>query len=225
MLMAALAVAASSQAQVCVCEGYHGGYFLTDRQGNEDAFRRLFEHLERSPQARVALEFEPYALERMATEAAFATEGRSAAPRLAVWDLWEEAPARYEWSEAFAYRGKRGLCVMLRDSTVGGAHPSGADADGGASYWANVSQPITGDDVPCGALLVFSAFVKTNASGARLYIDAHSNGDIIPGSAASTEPAPPTGEWERVELRGRRRSVRHSASGARRAMPSGSTRL
>ncbi|MCX5770293.1 MAG: hypothetical protein NTZ09_08490, partial [Candidatus Hydrogenedentes bacterium] len=46
-------------------EGYHGGYFSSNRGDMDAAFAKMFDLLEKSPSSRISLEIEAYTLERM----------------------------------------------------------------------------------------------------------------------------------------------------------------
>lgn len=168
-------------------DGFHGGYFLSDREGQVSAFQQLFSLLEKYPSWKVSLEYEPYTLERMLTGARLPGEvDLEKWPE--AWTLWWQCPADFSLDEREFKEGRRSLKVRLRE-------------DGG---WANISQPLRVEghyEILRGKVLVFSAWVKGKNCQAGIYIDAHTVEGLLKESIRATSlEFRGEEEWKKVSV-------------------------
>lgn len=168
-------------------DGFHGGYFLSDRRGQVEAFQKLFSLLERFPSWKISLEYEPYTLERMLIGARFPAEvDLRKWPE--AWTLWWQCPAHFSLDERESKEGRKSLRIRLMED----------------EGWANVSQPLRMEgpyENLRGKRLLFSAWVKGKNCRAGIYIDAHIAGGLLKESIreASIE-FKGEGEWRMVSM-------------------------
>lgn len=129
--LAGLVAVASPSLSAPACyyaPGRYGGYYLTDETTYQESLDRLFEVIQRAPRYQVALEIEPYTLERMQRGESFAVErqGREQ-PRLPHWSSGGPGETTVAYPAEAAHPGKRGARLRL-----------------GEGAYVNLCQPLLG---------------------------------------------------------------------------------
>jgi len=169
--------------QVYLCHGYHGGYYLTEEFGYQVALDELFALVDGAPGCKVALELEPYTIERMAHGEVFQVERRGRdKPRVAFWGAGGPGKAVAECLPEAAHSGRHGMRLRLDEGP-----------------FVNVCEARPATDLT-GVQLRFSAWIRNRRGDAHIYIDAHSPAGVIEGSGKMSQPVPADGGWHEVVL-------------------------
>jgi hypothetical protein len=170
--------------EVFVGWGWHGGYYLTDERGTQNALDSLFKALTEHPDLKAILELEPYTIERMLLGEKFPLERKGRDKKLiADWSWGGPGEWRADFGKEYAHNGEVGIRLQLIKGD-----------------WVQLIQPKPATNLQ-GKTLIFSGWIRAReGNGAHLYIDAWDASSFIPGAAKASERIPPDGKWHYAEI-------------------------